>query len=171
MTPLDLIQLHMSEVREKFPYVWLHTISHMKSRYQLESYFGEYFLMITVTQTALWMTSTRKPFWETGIDIAMFAEALVSVFRFLPEDEAVTLFSACVEPEHSESVKTCAVRACLTLIQEVPLSILSHSSAYKIPGSSHFLAEIFGQVGNGTCSSIPEYLQGDVFYFHTILID
>jgi len=67
------------------------------------------------------MSPTRKPFWESNeeIDIAMFAEALVSVFRFLPEEDALALFGACVEPERSESVKTCAVRACLTLIQEV----------------------------------------------------
>ncbi|KAF8872759.1 hypothetical protein BD779DRAFT_1679537 [Infundibulicybe gibba] len=65
---------------------------------------------------------TRKPFWEMHeeIDIAVFAEAMVSIFRFLPQDEAIALFTLCVEPERSEAVKTCAVRACLTLVQEAP---------------------------------------------------
>lgn len=55
----------------------------------------------------------------------MMAEAMVSVFRFLSEEDALPLFTTCVEPERSEAVKTCAVRACLTLAQEVTL-ILGH---------------------------------------------
>ncbi|GLB34218.1 putative GTPase-activator protein for Ras-like GTPases [Lyophyllum shimeji] len=69
---------------------------------------------------ALSSVPTRKPFWESDdeIDVAMYAEALVAVFRFLPEEDALSLFSTCVEPERSEAVKLCAVRACLTLVQE-----------------------------------------------------
>lgn len=70
------------------------------------------------------MSSTKKPFWESRdeIDIAMYAEAMVSVFRFLPQEDSLPLFTVCVEPERSEAVKTCAVRACLTLVQEVKCS-------------------------------------------------
>lgn len=49
----------------------------------------------------------------------MYAEAMVAVFRFLPLEDSLPLFAICVEPERSEAVKTCAVRACLTLTQEV----------------------------------------------------
>lgn len=63
----------------------------------------------------------RKPFWESNdeIDISIYAEALVAIFRFLPEEDSIPLFSVCLEPERSEAVKTCAVRACITLAQEV----------------------------------------------------
>jgi hypothetical protein len=53
------------------------------------------------------------------IDVAMYAEALVSVYRFLPVEDALPLFVICAEPERSEAVKTCVVRACLTLAEEV----------------------------------------------------
>jgi hypothetical protein len=52
------------------------------------------------------------------IDVAMYAEALVALYRFLPEEDALPLFVVCVEPERSEAVKTCVVRACLTLAEE-----------------------------------------------------
>jgi neurofibromin 1 len=72
------------------------------------------------TQVSLSSSHTRKPFWESSdeIDIAMYAEALVAIYRFLSEEDALSLFSVCVEPERSEAVKTCAVRACLTLAEE-----------------------------------------------------
>ncbi|TFK43927.1 hypothetical protein BDQ12DRAFT_702865 [Crucibulum laeve] len=65
-------------------------------------------------------TIGRKAFWEAEeeIDIALFAEALVALYRFLPPEDSIPLFIVCVDPERSEAVKTCAVRACLTLIQE-----------------------------------------------------
>ncbi|KAG6811909.1 hypothetical protein H0H92_005307 [Tricholoma furcatifolium] len=64
--------------------------------------------------------TTRKPFWECPdeIDVALYAEALVAIYRYLPEEDVLPLFSICVEPERSEAVKLCAVRACLTLVQE-----------------------------------------------------
>jgi hypothetical protein len=37
----------------------------------------------------------------------------------MPEEEAVALFSTCVEPERSDAVKICVVKACLILEQEV----------------------------------------------------
>ncbi|KAG5648701.1 hypothetical protein DXG03_000048 [Asterophora parasitica] len=59
---------------------------------------------------ALSSNPTRKPFWDSSedIDVAIYAEALVAIFRNIPEDEALSLFSVCVEPERSEAVKLCA---------------------------------------------------------------
>ncbi|OJT11370.1 Neurofibromin, partial [Trametes pubescens] len=61
-----------------------------------------------------------KPFWECPdeIDVAMIADALASLYRFLPEDESITIFLQCLEPERSEAVKICVVKACLALIVE-----------------------------------------------------
>ena len=107
------------------------------------------------------MGPTRKPFWESSeeIDIAMFAEALVSVFRFLPEVDALALFSSCLEPERSESVKTCAVRACLTLIQEVStLDSRLRTGLTESQGTSRLLAGTVGKFGSSLGSSIPQYI-------------
>ncbi|TFK62722.1 hypothetical protein BDN72DRAFT_964371 [Pluteus cervinus] len=73
-------------------------------------------------KSVLSLSSTKKPFWESyeEIDVAMYAEAMVSIFRFLPLEDSIPLFTVCVEPERSEAVKTCATRACLTLVQEAP---------------------------------------------------
>ena len=70
---------------------------------------------------ALYNTATTKAFWDTQdeIDVALYADALVTVFRFLPENEVVHIFRGCMEPERSDAVKTCVVRACLTLCQDV----------------------------------------------------
>ncbi|KAJ3936091.1 MAG: hypothetical protein NXY57DRAFT_886591 [Lentinula lateritia] len=65
----------------------------------------------------------QKAFWEycEDINVALWAEALVSVYRFLPKEDTHYIFSLCLEPERSDAVKLCAVRACLTLVQEVAL--------------------------------------------------
>ncbi|PPR04649.1 hypothetical protein CVT24_011867 [Panaeolus cyanescens] len=64
----------------------------------------------------------RKPFWDSheDIDVALYADALVAIYRFLPDEDAITLFQQCMEPERSDPVKTCAIRACLTLVQDAP---------------------------------------------------
>ncbi|KAF5371189.1 hypothetical protein D9758_004214 [Tetrapyrgos nigripes] len=64
----------------------------------------------------------RKSFWEVpdDIDVGLYAEAFVSVFRFSPEEDAFNIFKLAVEPDRSEAVKMCVVRACLTLSQEAP---------------------------------------------------
>ncbi|TFK46902.1 hypothetical protein OE88DRAFT_1666689 [Heliocybe sulcata] len=62
----------------------------------------------------------QKPFWESGeeIDVGLYRDALVTLFRFLPEDEGIELFSVCLEPERSDAVKAVAVRAVLSLVLE-----------------------------------------------------
>ena len=42
----------------------------------------------------------------------------MAVYRFLPVEDSGPLFTTCLEPERSEPVKICVVRACLTLIQD-----------------------------------------------------
>ncbi|KAF9226729.1 hypothetical protein BS17DRAFT_500836 [Gyrodon lividus] len=66
-------------------------------------------------------TVKQKPFWDSfdEIDVGTYAEALVTVFRFLPEDESIPLFVACLEPERSDAVKICAVKAASILSSEV----------------------------------------------------
>ena len=83
-----------------------------------DSYLTEF--KYSFIQSALSSTHARKPFWESSepINIAMYAEALVAIYRFLPQEDALPLFEVCVEPERSEAVKTCVVRACITLAEE-----------------------------------------------------
>ncbi|KAH7916805.1 hypothetical protein BJ138DRAFT_1121610 [Hygrophoropsis aurantiaca] len=71
---------------------------------------------------ALWSTPKQKPFWDSydEIDVATYAEALVTVFRFLPGEESLSLFVACLEPERSDAVKMCAVKAATTMSLEAP---------------------------------------------------
>ena len=67
------------------------------------------------------MRNGRKAFWDSidEIDVALYADALCGVFRFSLEEDSIPLFLECVEPERSDAVKTCVVRASLTLSQEV----------------------------------------------------
>ena len=62
-----------------------------------------------------------RPFWECpdDIDVAMLSDAMAALYRFLPEEESIPIFQQCVEPDRSEAVKICAVKACLTLIVDV----------------------------------------------------
>ncbi|KAG2156346.1 hypothetical protein DEU56DRAFT_231415 [Suillus clintonianus] len=64
----------------------------------------------------------QKPFWDSfdEIDVATYAEALVAVFRFLSEEESISLFLDCLEPERSDAVKICAIKAATTLSIEAP---------------------------------------------------
>lgn len=65
-------------------------------------------------------SSSRPQFWDSydDIDVALFSDALSAVYRFLPLEDSAPLFNVCMGPEHSDAVKTCAVRACLTQIYE-----------------------------------------------------
>jgi neurofibromin 1 len=78
-------------------------------------------LIYVFLQAGLWKTFNGKPFWETPepIDIIQFSEALACAWRFLPEKESLDIFNACTDPERSDAVKTCAVRACLLMTVEV----------------------------------------------------
>lgn len=77
--------------------------------------------------------SNQRPFWESSdeIDVGLFRDAMAILYRFLPEDEAVELFSVCMEPERSDAVKTVAVKAALVLTLESP-SLPWHRSLEKM---------------------------------------
>ena len=72
-------------------------------------------------QVVLLKWTKDRPFWECpdDIDVAMLADVMAALYRFLPEEESIPIFQQCVEPERSEAVKICAVKACLTLIVDV----------------------------------------------------
>ncbi|KAH9927288.1 uncharacterized protein B0H18DRAFT_1161603 [Fomitopsis serialis] len=61
-----------------------------------------------------------KPFWEfpDEIDVAIVADILVTIFRYLSEEEVTPIFQLCLEPERSDAVKISAIKACITLIDE-----------------------------------------------------
>ncbi|KAI6152285.1 hypothetical protein BKA82DRAFT_4387651 [Pisolithus tinctorius] len=65
-------------------------------------------------------SAKQRPFWESyeEVDVATWAEALVTTFRFLPEEESLPIFASCLEPERSDAVKICAIKACTTLAAE-----------------------------------------------------
>lgn len=44
----------------------------------------------------------------------------MAIYRFLPIEDSSPLFKICIGPERSEAVKTCVIRACLTLAQDAP---------------------------------------------------
>ncbi|KAH9939229.1 uncharacterized protein BXZ73DRAFT_88953 [Epithele typhae] len=60
----------------------------------------------------------ERPFWECPdeIDVALFADVLAALYRFLPEQESLPIFQQCIEPERSEASKICVVKAVLNLI-------------------------------------------------------
>ncbi|KAG1726780.1 hypothetical protein EDD22DRAFT_1017900 [Suillus occidentalis] len=55
------------------------------------------------------------------IDVATYAEALVAVFLFLPEEESISLFLDCLEPGRSGTVKICAIKAATTFTTRHPV--------------------------------------------------
>ncbi|KAK7053933.1 hypothetical protein R3P38DRAFT_3343387 [Favolaschia claudopus] len=66
--------------------------------------------------------SGQKPFWDLDeIDVVIYAQALVTIFRFLPEEDSIPLFEECLMPERSDAVKLCVVRACLTIVEEAEI--------------------------------------------------
>ncbi|KAI0775878.1 hypothetical protein BD413DRAFT_470082 [Trametes elegans] len=69
-------------------------------------------------KTTLMKWTKDRPFWECPdeIDVAMIADALAGLYRFLPEEESIPIFMQCLEPERSEAVKICVVKACLSLV-------------------------------------------------------
>ena len=49
----------------------------------------------------------------------MFADVLAALYRFLPPEESLPIFQQCLEPEKSEAIKICVVKACLSLVIDV----------------------------------------------------
>ena len=63
----------------------------------------------------------QKPFWESTeeIDVGLVADAMVTSFRFLGEEECIPIISQALQPEMSDAVKISAIKACITLVTEV----------------------------------------------------
>jgi len=66
-------------------------------------------------------TPPMKPFYDTTdmIDVDLYADALVAIYRFNHRVAVEAIFPACIAPERSDAVKTCVLKACLSLIGEV----------------------------------------------------
>lgn len=62
-----------------------------------------------------------KAFWESPdeIDVALIADALATIFRFLPQNDSVPIIMQALQPEMSDAVKISAIKACITLVTEV----------------------------------------------------
>ncbi|KAI0306901.1 hypothetical protein B0F90DRAFT_1915023 [Multifurca ochricompacta] len=62
----------------------------------------------------------QRPFWESPdeIDVTIFADALVALYRFSPLADVLPLFKTCLEPERSDAVKLVAIKASVTLSVE-----------------------------------------------------
>jgi hypothetical protein len=73
----------------------------------------------------------RKPFYECQdeIDVALIADAMVTMFRFLPESDSIPVFVQSLQPEMSDAVKISAVKACITLVTEVSVLFFFFSAA------------------------------------------
>ncbi|EGO02251.1 hypothetical protein SERLA73DRAFT_166724 [Serpula lacrymans var. lacrymans S7.3] len=71
-------------------------------------------------KVSLLKSAKQRPFWDSyeEIDVATYAEALAATFRFLSEEESIPIFLASLEPERSDAVKICAVKAATTLTTE-----------------------------------------------------
>lgn len=112
-----------------FRYVCWQVILLMKSRYvcmPLPKDARRFFVSWSHNrwQSALNQTSQKLPgrqsIWDAEeIDVVLYANVLVTIYRFLPPEESVPLIKDWMEPTRSDAVKICAVRACLTLAQEV----------------------------------------------------
>jgi neurofibromin 1 len=63
---------------------------------------------------------TFKPFYEStdAIDVNLYADILVAIFRFNPIEAMENTFVTCLSNERSDAVKTCVVRAMVTLVSE-----------------------------------------------------
>lgn len=83
-----------------------------------------------------------RPFWECPdeIDVALVADALVTLFRFLPTSESMPIIMQALQPDMSDAVKISAIKACLTLITEVSDLACSRATILTInysPRGSH----------------------------------
>ena len=69
----------------------------------------------------LYHWDNQRPFWESldEIDVTIFADALVALYRFSPLADVLPLFKTCLEAERSDAVKLVAIKASVTLSVEV----------------------------------------------------
>lgn len=91
----------------------------------------------------------RTTIWEADeIDVVLYANVLVTVYRFLSPEESVPLIKEWLEPTRSDAVKICAVRACLTLAQEASRFPWQRSLTPLHVSISKRLREVFKTLGH-----------------------
>jgi hypothetical protein len=90
---------------------------------------------LIVLQSILTHWDNERPFWESPdeIDVTIFADALVALYRFSPLDDVLPLFQTCLEAERSDAVKLVAIKASVTLSVEVR-NICSSEASWSIKG-------------------------------------
>jgi hypothetical protein len=78
-------------------------------------------LLSIALQSILTHWDNQRPFWESPdeIDVTIFADTLVALYRFSPMDDVLPLFKTCLEAERSDAVKLVAIKASVTLSVEV----------------------------------------------------
>jgi neurofibromin 1 len=88
---------------------------------------------LIVWQSILTHWDNQRPFWESPdeIDVTIFADALVALYRFSPLEDVLPLFQTCLEAERSDAVKLVAIKASVTLSVEVR-HICSRESSWNI---------------------------------------
>jgi hypothetical protein len=95
-------------------------------------------------QSILTHWDNRRPFWESPdeIDVTIFADALVALYRFSPLDDVLPLFQTCLEAERSDAVKLVAIKASVTLSVEVRdiYSIEASWSINELSGACDIMA-------------------------------
>ncbi|CCM02314.1 uncharacterized protein FIBRA_04405 [Fibroporia radiculosa] len=99
----------------------------------------------------LWNWNNQKPFWECDeIDVALVADVLVTIYRYLPPEESLPLFGLCVDPERSPAVKITVAKACITLIEEMPVATTSGRSKVNTHASNfaHLSGNELDEQGN-----------------------
>ncbi|EIW76207.1 hypothetical protein CONPUDRAFT_64047 [Coniophora puteana RWD-64-598 SS2] len=74
-------------------------------------------------------TNRQLAFWDVlqEVDVATYAEALAIVFRFLPQEDSIPIFEACLGPDRSDAVKICAIKGMTMLATEVSFFIFTRS--------------------------------------------
>lgn len=114
----------------------------------------------------------QKPFWDSfdEIDIGTYAEALVAIFRFLPEDETVPLFVACLEPERADAVKICAIKAASILATEVFLHYRNADRVlYDVLGGPTPVAAFNGEAPKDYRIEIQKDLRGTIRLLYIVI--
>jgi hypothetical protein len=108
------------------------------------------FLIANSLQSTLQKSPRQKPFWDSfdEIDVATYAEALVTAFSFLPEEELISLFLDHLEPERSDTAKICAIKAATTFLS---IEVCARNTAMPVcfmtlfVGTPRSLATILGE--------------------------
>jgi hypothetical protein len=120
---------------------------------------------LIVLQSILTHWDNERPFWESPdeIDVTIFADALVALYRFTPLDDVLPLFQTCLEAERSDAVKLVAIKASVTLSVEVRNICLSEAlwPIKGLLGARDIMATYNSASFRASGRKIPNHLQGN----------